>query len=170
MNSLKKIYSFLLLTITILLPLNVLAICPICIITVGVGLGLSRWLGIDDTITGLWIGGLIMSLVIWTISFLDKKNIQFKGRKMLIFLGYYLFTVLPLYWSKIIGHPLNRLWGVDKLLLGIILGSIAFLLSVLRYFQLKKKNQNHAYFPFQKVIMPITPLIILSLIFYYLTK
>ncbi len=33
------------------------AICPICTIAVGAGVGFSRYLGIDDTIAGLWIGG-----------------------------------------------------------------------------------------------------------------
>ena len=32
------------------------AICPVCTVAVGAGIGLSRWLGIDDSITGLWIG------------------------------------------------------------------------------------------------------------------
>ncbi len=51
---------------------------------VAAGIGLSRWLGIDDTITGLWIGGLIISLAIWTINWIIKKNIYFKGRKIII--------------------------------------------------------------------------------------
>jgi hypothetical protein len=34
------------------------AICPLCTIAVGAGVGLSRWIGVDDAVTGLWIGGL----------------------------------------------------------------------------------------------------------------
>ncbi|MBU2577676.1 hypothetical protein KKA69_02480 [Patescibacteria group bacterium] len=41
------------------------AVYPVCTITVGAGLGISRWLGIDDSIPGLWIGGLILSSGLW---------------------------------------------------------------------------------------------------------
>ncbi len=146
-----------------------LAVCPVCTIAVGAGIGLSRWLGIDDTITGLWIGGLTISLTIWTINWLRKKNIKFKGLDSLIVLGYYALTILPLYFSKIIGHPYNTFWGLDKLLLGIALGSIFFFLGVWTY-NLIKQKRGKAHFPFQKVVMPIFPLVILSIIFYFLTK
>jgi len=146
------------------------AICPICTIAVGAGVGFSRYLGIDDTIAGLWIGGLTVSMIMWTINWLNKKNIHFKGRKIITTLGYYLLIVIPLYWIGIMGHPLNILWGVDKILLGTIIGSLGFLGAGLWYYRLKAKNGGHAYFPFQKVAMPVGTLLILSLIFYFLTR
>jgi len=60
--------------------------------------------------------------------------------------------------------------GVDKLLIGIIVGSFGFWFGAEWYFDLKKKNGGHAHFPFQKVVMPISSLIIMSIIFYFLTK
>jgi len=146
------------------------AFCPVCTVAVGAGVGLSRWLGIDDTITGLWIGGLTVSISIWTIDWLQKKKYNFKFRTLAIFVAYYALIVLPLFFMDIIGHPFNKLWGVDKLLLGVIIGSIAFYLGGAWYNYLKKRHNNRAYFPFQKVVMPISPLIILSFIFYYLTS
>jgi hypothetical protein len=149
-----------------------LAICPLCTIAVGAGIGLSRWLGISDTITGLWLGGLIVSMIAWTESWLEKKNIRFKGRIFVNIIAYYALIIIPLYYAGIIGNPINTLCscGLDKLLFGIITGSIAFWCGANWYFYLKEKNNGHAYFPFQKVAMPIAPLIILSLIFYFLTK
>lgn len=151
---------------------KVLAVCPLCTVAVGAGVGFSRWLGIDDTITGLWIGGLLVSLITWTEGWLEKKNIRFKGRTVLIILAYYALVVIPFYYSGIIGHPLNTLCfcHLDKLLFGIIAGSIAFWCGASWYYYLKEKNKGHAYFPFQKVLMPILPLIILSLLYYFLTK
>lgn len=147
-----------------------LAVCPICTIAVSAGVGLSRWLGIDDSVTGLWIGGLTVSMIVWTESWLDKKNINFKGRIYANIVGYYALIIIPLYYSKIIGNPLNTLCvcGLDKLFFGIISGSIAFWCGASWYFYLKEKNNGHAYFPFQKVVMPIAPLIILSFIYYFL--
>jgi len=146
------------------------AICPLCTIAVGAGIGLAQWLGIDDAITGVWVGGLIVSLIGWTVNWLTKKHIRFFGRKIIVFVGYYVIIILPLYWHGIIGHALNKLWGVDKLLLGIIVGSIVFTAAAICYEQLKKRNQNKAYFPMQKVLMPVGALLVVSVIFYFLTK
>lgn len=148
------------------------AICPVCTIAVVGGVGLSRWLGIDDSITGLWVGGLIVSMIIWTIAWLSKKNIRFFGRKILVVLAYYIAVVLPLYLKGIIGHPANTFCGcgVDKLVVGIGAGTIGFTIGAILYHYLKKRNQGKAYFPFQKVVLPVSPLIILSVIFYFLTR
>ena len=157
---------------SLLMAKQALAVCPICTIAVGAGVGLSRWLGIDDSITGLWIGGLTVSMITWTLSWFDKKNIHFRGRALVTIIGYYLLIVVPLYFMGIMGNPLNTICdcGLDKLLIGIVVGSIAFWFGAEWYFNLKEKNDGHAYFPFQKVVMPIAPLIIMSLIFYFLTK
>jgi len=141
--------------------------CPICTIAVGGGVGLCRYLGIDDLISGAWIGGLLMSLTIWTIIWLNKKRIRFLFRKILVLVFWYGITIYPLYWWGIVGHPENKFWGIDKLIFGIISGSIVFLISVLFHGFLLQKNQGKSFFPFQKVIIPILFLLVLSLIFYY---
>ena len=146
------------------------AICPICTIAVGMGVGLSHWLGIDDTITGLWIGGLTISLILWTIDWFNKKSIHFPGRNFITVVLYYFMVLFPLRQGHILGHPLNVLWGVDKLILGVLFGSVLFILSSVSYFYLKKHNHNRAYFPFQKVVMPVLPLVIFSVIFYIITR
>jgi hypothetical protein len=147
------------------------AVCPLCTVAVGAGIGLAQWFGVDDTISGLWIGGLVVSLIIWTIDWFNKRNIRFKGRKIITTLVYYMVLIAPLYYPlHIMGHPLNTLWGIDKLLLGIIIGSIFFLAGAIYYSYLKRKNHGHAYFPFQKVVMPVMPLVILSFVFYFITK
>jgi hypothetical protein len=177
MHITKKIYKFstalfLGCVLNFLYVATAWAICPVCTIAVGAGIGLAQWMGIDDSITGLWVGGFIVSLILWTINWLNKKNIRFPvpGRAILVVVGYYALVIIPLYLKGIMGHALNTMWGIDKLLLGIILGSVVFLIGGCWYGYLKRKNNNHAYFPFQKVVMPIAPLIILSIIFYFLTK
>jgi hypothetical protein len=166
----KKIISSAVIALSFLIGYPAKAVCPICTVAVASGVGLSRYLGIDDTIAGLWIGGLTVSAIMWTINWLDLKGIRFLGRKPLVVLGYYAMIVAPLYWMGILGHPFNTMWGMDKLLLGIIIGSISFFTSGIWYYQLKRRNNGHSYFPFQKVVMPVSPLVILSLIFYYLVR
>jgi hypothetical protein len=144
------------------------AVCPLCTIIVGAGLGLDRYFGVDDTISGVWIGGLLVSLIIWTIDWMNQKNYRFYGRKILITLLYFGFVFIPLYLQGIIGSPLNKLWGMDKLIVGTILGSIFFLVGAILYEFIKKKNKGHAQFPFQKILMPIAPLILLTIIFFFM--
>ena len=146
------------------------AVCPVCTIAVTACVGLARWLKIDDSISGLWIGGLIVSLIAWTIDYLNKKNIKFGGRKPLVVIGYYALIILPLYFTGIIGHPFNKCWGLDKLILGIIIGSVLFAAGTILHNYFKKKNNNKSYFPLQKVILPIIPLAIFSIIFYFLMR
>lgn len=146
------------------------AVCPVCTIAVGSCVGVARWLKIDDRITGLWVGGLIVSLIIWTVDYLNRKNIKFKGRKILIFILYYAATILPLYFTGLIGHPINKCWGIDKLLFGIILGSIIFPTAVITNNYLKKKNNNKSYFPLQKAAFPVGFLAIASLIIYLIIR
>jgi hypothetical protein len=170
---LKKINIISIGILSFLFALPAKAICPVCVVAVGAGLGLSEYLGIDDTIAGLWIGGLTVSLIAWNITWFNKKNWLFGNkdlRDILLTILYYVLIIWPLMAQGIIGHPLNIFWGIDKLLLGIALGSLIFLITNLSYNYLKKKNNNHAYFPFQKVVMPVGALLFFSFIFYFLTK
>ena len=143
------------------------AICPVCTVAVCAGVGFSRWIGIDDVITGFWIGGLIVSMIIWLLDYLNHKKINFYLRGLVIVVGFYLITLLPLYYMDIIGHPLNKILGIDRILFGTALGTIVFLLGVQTHEFLKKKNSGKSYFPYQKVVFPVSFLIIISLITYY---
>ena len=133
----------------------------------GAGLGLAEYFGIDDSISGIWIGALIVSMSLWTIDWLDRKNIKFKGRKILIFVGYYVIVILPLWLKGKIGHPFHQICGIDKLLFGIILGSVLFSIGVILHNYLRKRNEKKSYFKGQKIAFAIAPLIIASLILYF---
>jgi hypothetical protein len=167
----KKVFLFVLFFIfSFLSASSAKAVCPLCTVAVGAGVGLSRWLGIDDIITGLWLGGLTASMAAWTIDWLKRKKVQFTGLGILTTIIYYLTIIISLYFSHIISHPINTFCGCifDKLLIGIITGGIAFYNGTIWYDFLKKQNNNKAYFPFQKVVMPILPLALLSIIFSFL--
>lgn len=151
---------------------NAYAVCPICTIAVAGGLGVSRYLGIDDSIIGVWSGGLMVSLTLWTIDWLSKKEwkilekINKNTRLLLAFSFWILLTYPPLFWSGIIGHPFNTILGIDKLIFGSILGLIAFLIG----FYLDKKVREikgKQLFNFQKVAFPVASLLIFSLVLYF---
>lgn len=162
----KKIFKLLIFIFAIFIALPAKAVCPVCIVAVGAGVGLSRWLGIDDIISGLWVGGLIISISFWTLDWLRKKNKGFKMDWLVVFILFYIMVILPLYYYGIIGRYVNSFLGIEKLIFGIIAGSAVFLLSVYLHNFLKSKNQGKSYFPYQKVAIPVLLLIITSLIFY----
>jgi len=144
-------------------PVN--AQCPVCIVTIGGSVLLSRYLGIDDLIVGIWSGGLILSLGLWTSTFIKRTFI--KGQKWILTALLWITTVLGLKQAGFIGNPTCKIHGHDKLLTGIIAGTIVFLLAYATDFVLRKLNKNNpgkAFFPYQRVVIPVLLLIIATLI------
>lgn len=146
------------------------AFCPVCTVVVAGGVGLARWLKVDDVITGIWIGAALISLSLWTIIWLKGKKWTFPLYQLIVFIVTYGVIIIPLYLKTIIGHPANTFWGLDKLVLGMIIGTITFIVAILINNLLKKKNNGKVYFPFQKVAIPVALLLIASLTFYYVLR
>lgn len=169
----KYTYTGLLALSSFLLAPSAHAVCPVCVVAVGAGLGFSRYLGIDDSITGLWIGGLTVAMIMWSINWLRPRVGQKKSWpyiKWATIIGLAALVAWPLNSQGFIGHPLNKIWGIDKIILGTLLGAVVFWVMSVLYIYLKKENNDRAYFPFQKVVMPFGALAFFSLIFYLLTK
>lgn len=142
------------------------AVCPICTIAVAGGLGISRMLGIDDVITGVWIGGLIISTGMWTADFTKKRKWPIPHSELLSIIGYYLLVLVPLYWSDFIGLPGNTLGGVDKIILGTAIGSFMFIVGMWLDKYLRKINDGKVFVYFQKVLLPVSMLTITSVVLY----
>ncbi len=165
----KIITVFILLGFLFIAP-SVQAVCPLCTVAVGAGLGVSRVIGIDDSVTGVWIGGLILSSGLWMADFIRKKNWSVPSPEVLSTLLMALFVIPPLYLSKMIGVEGNSLWGIDKLLLGTIIGLIAFLFGVRIDKALRRANKDKVYIYYQKVIVPVFLLSVISLALYLITS
>jgi len=161
----KKLFALLGLIFSGLFKVStVKAVCPICVVAVGAGLGLSKWLGVDDAVSSIWIGALLAATSLWTLIWLQKKNWNFKFDKIVIFLSYYLLTLVPLYYAGIIGHPLNTIISIDKIIFGVTIGTVVVILINWWYLHLKQKNNGRAHFPYEKVIMPVVFLLLISII------
>jgi hypothetical protein len=143
--------------------------CPVCTVTVIAGLGLSRLLGIDDVITSLWIGGFILSFSFVTITWIHKKwpNLITKYYYLPTFAIMYLFVLIPLKLGHIIGVYRNTLFGIDKIILGIFVGSIVFLVGVWAD-KYQRKKFSKIFFPFQKVVFPVACLLVASFVFFFI--
>ena len=130
--------------------------CPICSIGVVAGLGLSRWLKVDDSISGLWIGALLLGLSLWTFNWLmrkrEKKSIIIL---IIILIAYCFLTFIPLYTTGIINNSCKTILGLNRLVFGSLLGIILFSAA----FLIKK-----GLFPYQRVIIPLSVLTLASFI------
>jgi hypothetical protein len=135
------------------------------------GLGISRLLGIDDLITSIWIGGFILSFSFITINWINKKwpKLNLKYYYYPTFILMYLFVLIPLRLDHIIGIIRNTIFGIDKVVFGIIVGSVIFLVGVWAD-KYQRRKYKKIFFPFQKVVFPVLALLITSLIFYFVTK
>lgn len=166
-NKLPAIIA-LLITSTLAFPTQAQAVCPVCTVAVGVGLGVSRWLGIDDLITGLWIGGLSTSMAFWMMDWVSKKDWSSDKTDWLFGISFHMLLIPSLYLLNIAGDPLNTFWGLDKIVLGIVIGSVVFISAVFLERKLKAMNNNQVFIYYQKVILPMLFLSITSFIFYLL--
>lgn len=157
------------LTITVFAK-SAIGVCPVCAVAAGAGVGLAHKFGIDDSITGLWIGGLILSIGLWTVDFLNRHSIKFFCKRLIVPALYYLLVAGSLYRSGFFAKQHGTLFGINKLAFGIILGSFVFMVGTCWSNYLKKQNNGHVRFAYQKIVIPIGLLILFSLILCCITK
>ena len=149
------------------------AVCPVCTIAIGAGLEGMRMLGVKDILTGIWAGGLTVSLIGWTANYMRKHNITNPVWYVLNFLVYTALLVGVYFFPT--NNPVvkwwdNCMWGIDQFLLGVLVGALTFVGMELWYLYIKKHNGGHAWFPFQKVVMPFVGLLIMTGVFWAIIK
>lgn len=101
-------------------PVN--AHCPLCTAATGAGIVLAEKYGVDGAIIGLWVGAFIISTALWFDRILKKKY-NFPFQSILISALSLILTVMPFYFAGMFTNPVTVL-GIDRLLFGILLGSI----------------------------------------------
>jgi hypothetical protein len=103
---------------------------------------------------------MLVVLITMTCTYLEKKKIHYRFRNTSVALAFIVFMFLSFYYMGVIGMYGNTLFGIknillDKILVSSIVGALMISGMSLWYQALKKRNNGHAYFPFQKVVMPI---------------
>lgn len=142
--------------------------CAVCTVAIGASLSLARALGVDDCVVGVWAGAMLAIIGYWTMRFFDKRQWFFPGRDALLMtvsvamIGFMYITDLT-YTPMIIGFLY-----IDSFLFATLIGAITLILSMHLYAWMKEKNGGHAHFPFEKVVVPVLCVLIVSLAFHYL--
>lgn len=139
--------------------------CPVCTIAIGAALPLTRRIGVPDMVAGIWVGAFLAILGYWIIKFFDKKKWNFFGRNALI-LALSIASIGFIYLGQVTYNPCTYFGflKIDAILFGTIIGAILFILTEKLYDFMKAKNNGHAHFPFEKVVLPIVVLTIASFI------
>ena len=141
--------------------------CAVCTIAVGTSLEIARQFGVDDSVIGVWAGAFLALIGFWTIKWFDKKGWNFKGRDFwLITLSVAMIGFV--YISEIPYAPRAILFFyMDPFLFSTILGALVLIYSSEFYQWMKRRNGGHAHFPFEKVVVPVLALTLLSIYFNY---
>jgi hypothetical protein len=145
---------------SLLLVSRAYAHCPLCTAAVGTGVAVTRFYGVDDTIVGTWIGAFIISTALWFNKALKKKYIKFQN--FLVVVLALMATIVPFYFAGLINMQ-YKLFGIDKLLLGILVGSFVTYFGTFLSDKIRKKG---FWFPFQTIAMVLILLILTSIIFW----
>ena len=140
--------------------------CAVCTVAVGASLEVARRYGVDDAVVGVWAGAMLTLLGYWLILWFDKKNWNFPLRNLILMtisigsIGFMYFE-MP-YKPRIIGC-----FYMDPLLFSTLLGAAVFVYVSKFYQWMKARNGGHAHFPFEKVVLPVAALALLSVYFNY---
>lgn len=140
--------------------------CAVCTVAIGAGLDVANRLGVPDSIVGLWAGALLALLGYWTLKFMDARKWHFWGRDIIVMLAC-VATIGFVYMGIVDYNPVSvcGVFVMDPLLFGTMCGAIIFILTSKLYQWLKKKNGGHAHFPFEKVVLPVVVLMLVSWLF-----
>jgi hypothetical protein len=140
------------------------AVCPVCTVAVGAGLATLEIWGVDILLAGIWAGAFTMVMVFWTAKWMSKHNFQNALWYLADFILWYGFLA-GIYLLPQFKYGAATIWGYDKLMVGIMSGTIVYFVAEKFNAALRRRNHGKSYFAFQKVVVPIVALSILTAAF-----
>ena len=156
------LFVFLFSTFYFLLSSPTWAQCPVCIVTVGGGMYLAKKLGIDDFLVSLWISGLNTAISFWAAT---KIKHRVFGSPIVLSFVMLILTLVYFIFTDQTGGVTNKVIGLDKIIFGQVLGMFVWLLGIFVDRKSRTLNGGKILFPYQKVVFPISILLIFTLLF-----
>jgi hypothetical protein len=157
-----------LLSVIVIIP-GVMAHCPLCTAATIVGVGVTRSLGWDDSIVGVFVGAMIVSSALWVNNVLKKRNIGGNAflRISSITVATFVLTVLSFYYAGIFGPANNyRIFGMEKVIFGTIAGTVVSFASFFASNEIKRRNNGKVLFNYQTMVLTFGALILNALLFW----
>lgn len=153
-------------------PAVALAHCPLCIVASGALVAVAVRLGVSTVVVGLFVGAAAAAMGLWLARIIKKQHLPYQSA--LLTLLVFFSVILPLLPLAVDYQPLavslfgdyggwfNRLYIINKLLLGSILGGLAMILSDPFNQWLIRLNKKKI--PFQHLIVAFGLLAVLAAI------
>ncbi len=159
--------------LTIVKP--VMAHCPLCAAATAGGVAATRLLGVDDTVSGTFVGGFVASTALWFDIWLKKRR---SGKELMPYqstifvIASLAFTILTFYLAKLLGSPdpVYHMFGVDKLLVGTAVGTAVTVGAFALHKWIRKIRGGKSLIPFQGIVLTLLCLAITGAIFYFVTR
>jgi hypothetical protein len=159
-------FLFNFITLNFLLSTAVSAHCPLCVAGAGIGLSLARVLGVDDSITGVWLAAFLGATSFYLSTF-PMRKIKFPFKKPTIYLLVFYSTLWSFYQFKLIDLHAGDIFGLPKLTFGMLSGSVLFyLVDVIDAYLIKR--HGGVFFPYQRVVASLGSMLYLSIFNYFL--
>ncbi len=156
--------------------------CPLCTGAAIGGIALARVFGVDDSIVGVFIGAMIASTALWFSKVIAKKKINFPFQDAALIAASFFLTAVPFYSVGLITsfemvksmpehHAMLGLgvFGIDKLLTGIIFGTLGVWLALWLSNEIKEMRGKNLW-PFQGVSFVAIASIAMSLVLWGVLK
>lgn len=70
--------------------------CPLCTVGAGAAAAGAVWLGVSKVVVALFLGAFAMSMGMWFARVLSKKKKYIPFQNILVIIGVFLLTILPL--------------------------------------------------------------------------
>lgn len=158
-----KLYLVSFLSFFLLIP-SAFAHCPLCTAATGAAVAVTRFYGLDDSIVGVFVGGMVIATGLWINNLLKKYN---KGKEFLplqsviVLLVSFILTIITLYFANLVG-PANpfKILGIDRILFGTIIGIALSYFSFRFHSLLRVLNKDKNFFPYQSIAVLILYLVI----------
>ena len=142
--------------------------CAVCTVAIGASLSIARKMGVKDEVVGVWAGAMLAILGYWVIRWFEKKNWNFPRRNFILMVMS-IASVGFMYMGELVYEPIVFLGFLylDPFLFSTLCGAFTFIGAMNFYEWMKAKNGGHAHFPFEKVVIPVLSVFLLSLLFHY---
>ena len=158
----------------------VFAHCPLCTAATGAVVATTRVIGIDDIVVGTFIGAFTISTAFWIGNVINKrllnrkKSAQSKGLEYVktsmpyaLSAVFLIFTIVGFYFGGLLDPMYNYyIWGVQKLVAGMIIGTIVTIAAFDFHRLIRRANNNKNYFPMQGIILPLIALAAVDVFMY----
>lgn len=140
-------------------PNPVFAHCPLCVAGAGAGLSISRFLGIDDSITGIWFAAFLGATALWGANSLKKKIVPLQDT--FIYILTFVATIWSFYQFNLVNEHAGLIMGIPKIVFGMVTGGVLFyLVDVANH--LIRKVRGKVLFSYQPIIFSLGAMLVLS--------